>query len=110
MVRIVTCDVADPAKACVLCDRNLLQEEEPASDMFVEKYLYDITPWLFGGCNHSSASWFGGLMGSLTPSGNRLFIQSAVHLRCIGDPNVKYDWNPASRPKRLLKAEERDGR
>jgi len=37
----------------------------------------------------------------MTPSGNRLFIQSATHLRCIGDPAVNYDWNPQSRPARI---------
>jgi hypothetical protein len=43
-------------------------------------------------------------MGSMTPSGNRLFIQSATHLRCIGDPAVQYDWNPASRPAHITNA------
>jgi hypothetical protein len=33
--------------------------------------------------------------------GNRLFIRSHSHLYCIGDPNVPYDWNPASRPKEV---------
>ncbi len=35
------------------------------------------------------------------PSGNRLFIRTAPHLYCLGDPAVKYDWNPASRPAQL---------
>ena len=43
-------------------------------------------------------------MGSMTPSGNRLFIQSACALRCIGDPAVKYDWNPQSRPAHITSA------
>jgi outer membrane protein assembly factor BamB len=33
------------------------------------------------------------------PSGNRLFIRTLQHLYCIGDPAVKYDWNPATRRK-----------
>jgi hypothetical protein len=67
------------------------------SPIYVEQYLNGMEPFLFAGCYHGSAAWFGDLMGSMTPSGNRLFIQSATHLRCIGDPTVKYDWNPASR-------------
>jgi len=31
-------------------------------------------------------------------------IQSATHLRCIGDPAVKYDWNPQSRPAHITNA------
>jgi hypothetical protein len=69
-----------------------------------EQYLNGMDPFLFAGCYHGSASWFGGMMGSMTPSGNRLFIQSATHLRCIGDPAVKYDWNPTSRPAHITSA------
>jgi hypothetical protein len=104
MVRIVTADIADPAAVRILCDRNLLQEAGPASDIYVEQYLNGMDPFLFAGCYHGSAAWFGGMMGSMTPSGNRLFIQSATHLRCIGDPAVKYDWNPQSRPAHITKA------
>jgi hypothetical protein len=100
MVRIVTADITNPAAVRILGDRNLLQEAGPASDIYVEQYLSGMDPFLFAGCYHGSASWFGGLMGSMTPSGNRLFIQSATHLRCIGDPAVPYDWNPASREGR----------
>ena len=104
MVRIVTADIADPAAARILGNRNLLQEAGPAADIYVEQYLNGMDPFLFAGCYKGSASFFGGLMGSITPSGNRLFIQSAAHLRCIGDPAVKYDWNPQSRPAHITKA------
>jgi hypothetical protein len=104
MVRIVTADLTDPAAVRILGDRNLLQETGPAADIYVEQYLNGMDPFLFAGCYHGSASWFGGLMGSMTPSGNRLFIQSSAHLRCIGDPAVKYDWNPQSRPAHIIKA------
>ena len=104
MVRIVTADIADPVAVRILGERNLLQEAGPASDIYVEQYLNGMDPFLFAGTYHGSASWFGGMMGSMTPSGNRLFIQSATHLRCIGDPTVKYDWNPQSRPARITKA------
>ena len=50
------------------------------------------------GCYRGIASWFGGRNGGVYPSANRIFIQSATHLYCIGDPEAKYDWNPASRP------------
>ena len=104
MVRIVTADITDPAAVRILGDRNLLQEAGPASDIYVEQYLKDMDPFLFAGCYHGAASWFGGLMSSMTPSGNRLFIQSAAHLRCIGDPAVQYDWNPQSRPAHITNA------
>lgn len=32
-------------------------------------------------------------------SGNRIYIRTVADLYCIGDPAVKYDWNPAARPK-----------
>lgn len=104
MVRIVTADITDPTAVRILGDRNLLQEAGPASDIYVEQYLNGMDPFLFAGCSHGSASWFGGLMSSITPSGNRLFIQSSAHLRCIGDPAVKYDWNPQSRPAHITNA------
>jgi hypothetical protein len=104
MVRIVTADFTNPAAVRILGDRNLLQEAGPASDIHVEQYLNGMDPFLFAGCYHGSASFFGGMMGSMTPSGNRLFIQSATHLHCIGDPAVQYDWNPASRPAHITSA------
>ncbi len=104
MVRIVTADITNPAAVRILGERNLLQEAGPAADIYVEQYLNGMDPFLFAGCYHGSASWFGGLMGSMTPSGNRVFIQSATHLRCIGDPAVKYDWNPQSRPAHITNA------
>ena len=104
MVRIVTADITDPAAVRILGDRNLLQEAGPAADIYVEQYLNGMDPFLFAGTYHGSAAWFGGMMGSMTPSGNRIFIQSATHLRCIGDPAVNYDWNPASRPAHITNA------
>ncbi len=104
MVRIVTADLTNPAAVRIVGDRNLLQEAGPAADIYVEQYLSGIDPFLFAGCYHGSASFFGGKMGSMTPSGNRVFIQSATHLRCIGDPAVNYDWNPASRPAHITSA------
>lgn len=35
-------------------------------------------------------------------SGNRIFIRTVADLYCIGDPAVKYDWNPDSRPKDIV--------
>jgi len=104
MVRIVTADITNPAAVRILGERNLLQEAGPASDIYVEQYLKGMDPFLFAGTYHGSAAWFGGMMGSMTPSGNRIFIQSAAHLRCIGDPAVPYDWNPQSRPARITSA------
>ena len=47
--------------------------------------------------------------GSFCAQGNRLILRSISSLYCFGDPKVKYDWNPATRPKEvndLLKAAE----
>ena len=104
MVRLGVVDISDPKAPKIIADRNLLQEEEPAADIYVEKYLYGIDPFHFAGCYRGSASFFGCFMGGPVPSGNRLFIQSVRHLRCVGDPNLKYDWNPASRPMHISKA------
>jgi hypothetical protein len=99
MVRLSVIDVADPKAPKVLADRNLLQEPGPASDIFIEKYLDGIDPFLFAGTYHGSASFFGCFMGGPVACGNRVFVQSAVHLRCIGDPKAPYNWNPNSRPE-----------
>lgn len=37
----------------------------------------------------------------MAANANRLFLRSVSHLYCIGDPNVPYSWDPASRPKRI---------
>ena len=104
MVRLSVVDVTDPKDPKVLADRNLLQEPGPASDIYVEKYLEGIDPFLFAGTYHGSASFFGCIMGGLAACGNRVFVQSAAHLRCIGDPAVPYDWHPQSRPAHITSA------
>ena len=103
MVRLGVVDISDPKAPKIIADRNLLQEEQPPADIFIEKYLHGIDPFLFTGCYLGSASFFGCYMGGPVPSGNRLFIQSVRHLRCIGDPSVSYDWNPQSRPEHIAK-------
>jgi hypothetical protein len=104
MVRYAVTDTANPQAPKVVSNRNLLQEPGPASDIYVEQYLDGIDPFLFAGCYHGSASYFGCVMDGPVAGGNRVFVQSVCHLRCIGDPNVPYDWNPASRPERITKA------
>jgi hypothetical protein len=103
MVRFVVTDIGDPKAPKTLAGRNLLQEPGPASDIYVEKYLEGIDPFLFAGTYHGSASFFGCIMGGPAACGNRVFIQSAAHLRCIGDPKVPYDWDPASRPEHVTR-------
>jgi hypothetical protein len=103
MVRYGVWEVSDPKAPKLMCDRNLLQEPGPASDIYVERFFAGLDPFLFAGCYHGSASFFGLMMGTPAASGNRLFIQSPVHLCCIGDPKVPYDWNPASRPQHITK-------
>lgn len=67
----------------------------------------DLDTWMpgFDAAHRSSLPYFFGLRnGSLVPSGNRLYAQSASFMYCIGDPKVPYDWNPESRPAAIRKA------
>ncbi len=65
----------------------------------------DIDTWLppeFKGI--SRPYWFGLRNGGVAPSGNRLFAQTASFMYCLGDPAVRYDWNPDSRPAAIREA------
>jgi hypothetical protein len=104
MVRFSLINLADPKAPKTVSERNLLQEPGPAADIHVERFFAGLDPFLFAGTYHGSASFFGCVMGGPVASGNRLFIQSAAHLRCIGDPAVPYDWNPQSRPAHVTSA------
>jgi len=104
MVRFKLINLADPKTPKTVSERNLLQEPGPAADIHVERFFAGLDPFLFAGTCRGSASFFGCVMGGPVASGNRVFIQSAAHLRCIGDPAVKYDWNPASRPAHITNA------
>jgi hypothetical protein len=104
MVRFKLINLTDPKAPKTVSERNLLQEPGPAADIHVERFFAGLDPFLFAGCYHGSASFFGCVMGGPAASGNRVFIQSATHLRCIGDPAVQYDWNPASRPAHITSA------
>ncbi len=104
MVRFSLINLADPKAPKMVSERNLLQEPGPAADIYVERFFAGLDPFLFAGSCRGSASFFGCVMGGPAASGNRVFIQSATHLRCIGDPAVKYDWNPASRPAHITSA------
>ncbi len=99
--RFGAADITDPRKVKFLSDSFLGGRNLPRCIEY-EKYAPELmSPDLFWG------SWGGKPFHStcvdtlMFPSGNRLFIRTATHLYCIGDPAVKYDWNPASRPKAI---------
>jgi hypothetical protein len=110
-------DLADPAHPKVITGRNLLGGLNKPHVRYMEKH----TPELY------ARGWFAALdvetkhgtwgmetipsqwgYASPTASGNRLFIRSCSHLYCIGDPEVPYDWDPASRPPEIARALGRD--
>lgn len=92
-------DIRDPRKPRMVADNNLLGGPELPRDRIIDTYFPDVDKKRFVGAPAGVAPWFGCRNGGVMPMGNRLFIQSATHLYCIGDPRVAYDWNPESRPQ-----------
>jgi outer membrane protein assembly factor BamB len=98
--RFMMWDSGNGTQATKLSDRNLL-----GGDWRGRYVEYDkLAPELMAhpGFHHS----WGGRPGhgmytdtAVTASGNRLFIRTCANLYCIGNPAVKYDWNPSSRDK-----------
>lgn len=91
-------DVSNPRQAKMIGENNILGGENQPRLEGTEKFI----PNLWADSHFFNAK--GGKPGQMVhtdtclfPSGNRLFIRTASHLYCIGDPNTKYDWNPASK-------------
>lgn len=92
-------DVSDPARPQYVERPRLLGDASPPADGAVAKYLPGFDPFLLAGNYKGTPSWFGCALGGVVPNANRIFIQSASNMYCVGDPGVEYDWNPASRPQ-----------
>lgn len=97
-----TADMTDPSKVKILSTQNVLGGVNKPRVAAMEKYAPELYAMKFYTGNafgwpalflHADTAVF--------PSGNRLFIRSASHLYCIGDPKVPFDWNPASRPAKV---------
>ena len=97
---IGTADFTDPAKPTVISKDNYIGGRNMPRCIEYEKYAPELLAndgfWGGWGGRPSHSTCADTVM---FPSGNRLFLRTASHLYCIGDPHVKYDWNPASRPR-----------
>lgn len=110
-VRLCLCpfgvaDISDPANQKIATVSNLLGGEEMPADIFVDQYLglsREEKLRLMGSSYPGIANWFGVRNNGVFASGNRIFLQSTMAAYCIGDPSVKFDWNPASRPEQVTK-------
>ena len=103
-------DLTDPANPKAIGGRNILGGLNKPHLRYLEKHAADLYAkgWFASldvqtkhgtwGMEAIPSQW--GYAGGAA-SGNRLFLRSCSHLYCIGDPDVPYDWNPASRPKQI---------
>lgn len=92
-------DISDPKQPRLLTDRNVLGSPDLPNDLIYDQYMTEIGPkHHFMGCYNGIAGWWGLRNSGVAACGNRMFLQSATHVYCLGDPAVQYDWNPATRP------------
>jgi hypothetical protein len=81
-------DLRDVRKPRLLSSRNVLGFSNPPVDHVIQEYLGAWDPLTLAGCYHGSASYFGTDMSGVVGHGDRIYIQSAAFLYCIG-PAVK---------------------
>jgi hypothetical protein len=101
--RLTIVDVGNPSAPQPIKSDNLLGTTEYPNDLYYDNYLNGDGLEKAWCCGQVFYSGFGLRTAGPTALGNRLWIQSATHLYCIGDPAVKYDWNPSSRPERITR-------
>lgn len=91
-------DMADLSRMKIISNKNVLggvnKPRVPAMETYAPE-LYALK--FYTGNAYGWPAHFLHTDTALFPSGNRLYIRSASHLYCIGDPKVPYDWNPVSR-------------
>lgn len=92
-------DLTDPARPTPVASTNLIGTTEYPGNVYWDTWLADPKLPKAYGCGKLFSGGFGLHTSGPVACGNRFWVQSAVHLYCIGDPAVKYDWNPASRPE-----------
>jgi hypothetical protein len=81
-------DLSDVRNPRLLSNRNVLSFTEPPTDHIITTYLPDRDPLVFSGVYQGSASYFGTDMSGVVGHGDRIYLQSAAFLYCIG-PAVK---------------------
>ena len=93
-------DLSDPTAPKQLPHTNVLGGADDVQVPTMQKYapeLYAMKDYY--GNSYGKPAHFLHTGSAIFPQGNRLFIRTAGFLYCIGDPSVKYDWNPASRDR-----------
>jgi len=81
-------DVRDPQRQRYLSDRNILDGSALPADPIWDTYLQGFDKKVNIGCYEGLAAWFGPRAAGVACRGERIFIQSALGLWCIG-PAVK---------------------
>ena len=81
-------DVRDPRRPRVLSGRNVLDGFPLPADPIWDTYMKGFDKRRNVGCYLGLPPWFGTRVGGVVPKGERLYVQSAMALYCIG-PAVK---------------------
>ena len=102
--RMVVVDLSNPRNPRRVESNNLLGTAEFPSDLYYDSYIQGEGMQKSWFCGKTFYPGFGLRTSGPVACGNRFWVQSSVHLYCIGDPAVKYDWNPASRPEAVTQS------
>jgi hypothetical protein len=81
-------DARDPLQPRLLSERNLLGDTSLPADPIWDAYMMGFGKRRNVGCYLGLPAWFGCRVGGVLPHGDRLYIQSALGMYCIG-PAVK---------------------
>jgi hypothetical protein len=102
--RMVVVDLSNPRNPRRVESNNLLGTAEFPSDLYYDSYIQGEGMQKSWFCGRTFYPGFGLRTSGPVACGNRFWVQSSTHLYCIGDPAVKYDWNPASRPEAVTRS------
>jgi len=92
-------ELAEAGKPRLIAETNLLDGDPIPRMPRLETHIPGYEPGdLWGKCGATPTQF---AHSSMCAQANRLFFRSIGHLYCIGDPKAPYDWNPASRPRRI---------
>ena len=81
-------DARDPLQPRLLSERNLLGSAAMPADPIWDTYMAGFDKRRNVGCYLGLPAWFGCRVGGVVPRGDRLYIQSALGMYCVG-PAVK---------------------
>ena len=92
-------EIVSPGNVRLVSDNNMFDTEPIVSMPRLARHIPGYQPGDIWGKEGGTPSQIG--YGGMCAQGNRMFWRSIGHLYCIGDPAVPYDWNAASRPRRI---------